>query len=551
MKKSICALLGLSSLILGCGNIKVTPMIDNPISQAMSDGGFCSMPQGSSNNAIKMLFMVDMSGSNIAIGNKPGTDLSMQRLEVIENFMSQPCANQNPNNKFGVIGFSYSTFGAICKREIFGTAAEVRTQLISLRNIQTAAAQDPVNEQTMTETYYAEGFRCAQSIVADDVNKTADALRKNTGYMIYFLTDGVPTDRLTGSGDSDIQGVQRMITPLLDDMIANGDRAAGLRISPILYGESLLPPNDVPRAHAILDFIADRGGSFTTSVDKAKDIDFCLLLKSGTKTKFTVKKFGVANLTALMRQGRLLADSDMDGIPDIDEVARGFDPTRARSGVNGNQLLDGVCPKGLTASQCHVFTGCSAPNSMGLSSCDISALGLTDGLDSDKDGMPDLLEIVKGTQANYDDRFNNIDGDSRVLMDEIAVGSDPFYPDDNLPPELLISFSQRLAAQPIMGCDANQESWTFHIDNVPLVPTLATVVDDPISSQVEFLKHGVNENVLFIYYIVGKANDNAASPTPARLYGQFVKALYGKSLNVSPGVFTFMGEINGIFSPIH
>jgi hypothetical protein len=66
---------------------------------------------------------------------------------------------------------------------------------------------------------------------------------------------------------------------------------------------------------------------------------------------------------------------------------------------------------------------------------------------------------------------------------------------------------------------------------------------------VDFLKHGADENVIFIYYIVGKANDSATNPTPAKLYGQFLKVRYG-SKTVGIGPFKYMGDIDGIFVPL-
>jgi len=559
MRRKLTLVLGSVAIIAGCGQVTLVPKTPSP-QDVTTQSTFCSMPNGQSTDVLKILFIVDMSGSNIQIGTTPnsGTDVNGARFQLINNFLNADCANKNPNNQFGVIGFSmqaYTTPANSCNKVQLGGASLATTQLANLKGIQDTAKQDPIYQQTMTQTMYMQGFQCAQNIIADDIKSLTASQRKNTGYMVYFLTDGAPTDFMQWGGTGvDIIQEKAALGPILDTMVSNAQsQAGGLRISPINYGFSKLDSQDQLDATTILDFIASKGDSYRTTVDDVNQVNFCSILQSGSHTQYTVKKFGAINLTALKKRNRLIPDSDMDGIPDEEEIARGFDPKRARSQyhTNGNLLLDGLCPAGLSANQCPVRTSCSNPNSFGFSDCDVQARGLTDGLDYDHDEIPDLIEILKGTDEKHDDTNTDNDGDGTYLWQEIATGRDPNFDDTKAPvdPATLIKMSVNLMDTPAPNCGTNQQSWSFTIDQMPVVHTLNTIVDDPVSSKLPWLSHKADENVILLYYIVGKSNDDPQNPAPPLIYGQFLKVNYWNG-TLPVGEFKQLGVNDGNFVPV-
>lgn len=79
-------------------------------------------------------------------------------------------------------------------------------------------------------------------------------------------------------------------------------------------------------------------------------------------------------------------------------------------------------------------------NPLGLSECDLKGMGLdslyshpVQGLDSDKDAIPDIVEILKGTLPNLTDNLADPDHDGLLNQDEIAQGSNPLFSDAAFP----------------------------------------------------------------------------------------------------------------------
>lgn len=266
---------------------------------------------------------------------------------------------------------------------------------------------------------------------------------------------------------------------------------------------------------------------------------------------YVVTNFGVVNLNASIRNGTLVADSDMDGLSDIEELNMGFDPTNPRSMTMGSNktysadnphLLDGFCrqsySKCLTTFSTSKASSCGTPNRFGISGCEISAWTLTNGLDSDFDGVPDYVEFLRGTKPAEADMQYDIIGDGITNAFRIAIGADARFWSGNPPDSLKMLYDNQLLSKPIVGCANNQQSWNFSVYQVPMVATLATKIVDPISQQVSFLSHAANENVILIYYMTEPLNDKSLAKK--RIYGQFVKIIPRQALPV--GKFELLGE---------
>lgn len=546
-------------LLSACSDVRLKPHEKVELSQGSSVGNYCSDPGMAGADVVNFLFVVDMSGSNVKIGQNPGTDRTMERLKLIEKFLNEPCAKKNPNNKFGIIGFSSTTLigsntnagVSECNGTVFKDPTQAAGQINALKDVQTRdmpIIDSGQNGQNMMQTFYKKGFECSQNIVTNHVNSLPEGpQRKSNAYMVYFLTDGLPTDpsAMPPYGSPNSSQYRSELRTILEATMTSGNKAGGIRIAPIFYGENRLSQQEKQDAHSILDFIGEIGNSVRTSVDNISSVEFCALMESGRRTKYTVKKFGVINLTARIKNGKLYADSDMDGILDKDEAQFGFDPAKPRSGVNGNELLDGICPKGVNANSCPVYKTCSEPNKLGLTSCDVEAKGLFDGVDSDRDLIPDFVEIVKGTQPHLDDRMKDLDGDRDPLWLEIDEGRDPEAPDADLMPQLRVAYTQSLSDEPLAGCSPTQESWSFQLKNIPLVRTLKVLADDPLSSKAsKIYRHNENYNVILVYYIVARENDDPNDPSPGYLFGQILKVNYlNPVMNV--GNFELLGEIDG------
>ncbi|HMN69034.1 MAG TPA: hypothetical protein PKC28_10890 [Bdellovibrionales bacterium] len=216
--------------------------------------------------------------------------------------------------------------------------------------------------------------------------------------------------------------------------------------------------------------------------------------KACLDTDYTVESFYVTNLNALNMKNKVLNDSDMDGIPDDLEFERGFDPQRRRTAG----VLDVICWNLAGNPNCAPnLPACSTvENPLGLSECDLKGMGLdslyshpVQGLDSDKDAIPDIVEILKGTLPNLTDNLADPDHDGLLNQDEIAQGSNPLFSDAAFPERWKMQAEARKTA------DANclGEQWEFNVKRVPLISVMP-FTDSPNGGP--DLSHAQTENII-------------------------------------------------------
>ncbi len=80
-------------------------------------------------------------------------------------------------------------------------------------------------------------------------------------------------------------------------------------------------------------------------------------------------------------------------------------------------------------------------NSLTAAQCTASNSDYNLGIDSDGDGLPDYMEILKGTDPTTVDSNVDTDGDGTTNAQEIQLGRDPFFPDSGTDPVNLNQFN--------------------------------------------------------------------------------------------------------------
>ncbi len=225
----------------------------------------------------------------------------------------------------------------------------------------------------------------------------------------------------------------------------------------------------------------------------------------GPYANYTVDAFYVVNLNIGFRDDKLVLDSDADGLSDEDEVVRGFNPVNRRS---SGGILDSLCSSLTGTNNCESIRsgGCTeTPNMLGLTDCDYRALSLhtlyshpQQGLDSDKDGIPDIVEILRGTNPNIRDETDDTDRDQVLNSVEILRGTNPIYSDRNA--SVLTKVIASVSKTTTTTCSGG-ESWTVHIDQIPFVriPEFSDSTDASNPVGALSLSHAKNENVVLIY----------------------------------------------------
>lgn len=260
--------------------------------------------------------------------------------------------------------------------------------------------------------------------------------------------------------------------------------------------------------------------------------------------------FNAINLTLAFNGGEAYADSDIDGIPDDLERNLGFDPTKRRSdGVH----LDGICrilggPE--KCAQLANLSNCDTKvNALGLSDCDVRALSLhllyahpNQGIDSDKDGAPDLVEILRGTDPSRNDMGEDPDGDKSPNQAELAFGLDPRSPDASSGR----AQSVELIRDDTADCPGG--AFRFAISNVVITPTKAhTDTDVPAvdsSGQISALdfSHAAGENLILLTY---KSTPISQQSNQAQVWGLVLKvnATTKSYPEIKPTDFHLLGTV--------
>lgn len=230
--------------------------------------------------------------------------------------------------------------------------------------------------------------------------------------------------------------------------------------------------------------------------------DLCL---SGDYANYTVDSFYVVNLNMILKEDKVVIDSDADGLPDEDEASRGFDPLNRRT---SGDILDGLCLSLTGTNACENLrpAGCTGTSNMlGLTDCDYRSLNLDtlyshpqQGLDSDKDGIPDLVEILRATHPNVRDESDDPDRDQILNSNEILRGTNPVFSDRNasMVTRVIASISKRTSEDCVGG-----ELWRIQAEQVPFVrvPAFRDPLETLLPSGALSLSHDQNENIVLIY----------------------------------------------------
>ena len=215
------------------------------------------------------------------------------------------------------------------------------------------------------------------------------------------------------------------------------------------------------------------------------------------------------NRNSIPRNGKLLIDSDGDGISDEDETQI-YHTDPLNYDTDGDGLGDGVEVKvGLDPLKPNTLTGCdptSDADGDGLNDCEELVLG-TDPcqLDTDGDGFSDLVEVLRGTNPLVPENTLDSDRDGYANTDELADHTDPLSNDLAFRSQHAYFVTTSEAPQTSDG----RNCYNFTVGNIGLVPT-KSVTNPP------FVPLPAGNNDIYLYFELGFQN---------RLHGE-VSALF-------------------------
>jgi len=209
------------------------------------------------------------------------------------------------------------------------------------------------------------------------------------------------------------------------------------------------------------------------SLSAGGQIELCL------QPEETLKSVVVSNLSVAFDQSGIGLDSDQDGISDRREIQLGLSPSNPRT----YGMLDSLClsfsPNGNCENMCNSTEDVWSENELGLNSCDMnrilgssSADAQWKGVDSDLDGIPDVLEVLRSTQPLTPDTLADYDNDQILNSREYEQGTNPRWANSAISYSPLYSLSSTKVTR---STTCSGELWNIKINHITLVTPRETL----------------------------------------------------------------------------
>jgi hypothetical protein len=310
---------------------------------------------------------------------------------------------------------------------------------------------------------YLDTLRVASTIIEDDLLSSNPGVRSRTRYMVLFVAAGPPdpafqtpwciAQELTpGSSNCQDEFAKTFcgsVTPAPTDceLWLYGDTVSQLRnyvrsngAQDLVFDTFELAQD--ARSNKILGDMALAGGGEMV-VQAPGALDFLAVDVASTGSRLVLREISVMNTNTLLRGKAPVADSDGDGLSDAEEEDVGTDPLNPDT--DGDGVGDGIEKRLATPDsefnplvsgtfkECLTLTDLGADHDLdGLNDCEEAVLRTDPYLvDSDRDGVPDLIEVRLGSNPLSDDRLVDSDMDGIANGDEVTRGLDPWTNDSN------------------------------------------------------------------------------------------------------------------------
>lgn len=350
-------------------------------------------------------------------------------------------------------------------------------------------------------------LKLAKSILSGEMQTGCRGIVGRTRYVVVLVLAAADTSCDYPAFNAGIEGTcsamasadcstceLSKITGELKDL-ADQYGAGEVTIQPIYVAQT---PDPVASKQA--SAIARQGGAqlIVTDAVKLKDTMNGLNLTS-LQRPLVLKRFFAFNRNSISRAGQLLVDSDGDGVSDVDEAAIGTDPANPDTDADG--LMDGVERKmGMDPLKPDLINGCNPyldTDYDRLNDCEERVLGTDPCIsDTDGDGLPDLVELLAGSNPLVPEDLTDSDRDGYSNVQEVEEHIDPLSAD-------IAYRADRAYGYAIADGEPTADGracYQIKVINVGLVATLERP-NDPYPK----IPKGTND--LYLYLQVGHEND--------------------------------------------
>ena len=513
--------------ILGaCTDSRLQPVNDievNVVDNLLEiEGEVCTDPPEATDFPVKILFIIDGSGSMQFVDNPNRRALAVE--EAILRLRA------NPSVSFAAIRFNESDTvltapdAVITAGDPFGvdlTGAFTRDPAILQAAVQGLRIADSVTD-------YQGALSAAFALLSQDMLQSPPAQLARSKYVILFLSDGDPfpaccsaesvnsgicerDDRhiffcenpnairqrddqlpfLNGGEDYNqpyqiFGAVQDIVDLGVDFQVGELRLHTAFLFDPTLVGQldddgcfSIGGVNFVcpDRARPLLQTMAEIGDGVFRDFSQAEEIDFLGFDLTNIRRENAMKNLIATNPNLQpSTNGTLVLDSDGDGLPDTLEFENGLSRTSRDSDGDGyNDALEWQRRRnGLDPTEPN--TGCEGDanradiDADGLARCEEVLLRTsTELFDTDADGVPDGLEVVANTDPAQSDALADSDLDGVRNGDEIRFHTSVSFGEGGERPTL----AYRYRTEEISSAADGGRCYAFQIKNIQLDTPLA------------------------------------------------------------------------------
>jgi hypothetical protein len=430
---SASALLAVTSPACTDANLYAANYEPNLADRISVSGDLCTDDVGALDFALKVVVVVDTSAADAG-------DTGANRQDALRAFVKR----YEGNNR----SFDFVVMGQ--------TAREMTKGFISDPTEIDAAVEAVGGTGASTQRNYLDALRLASTVIQDDLFGSTPGKRSRTRYGLVFLAQGAPapslpdfwcpanglkpgTESCTGKflsafcgnvnpppADCELDLYSRLIADLRRFVQDNGALDLAFRA----YAEG----GDARTRQLLSDMaLATKG---TVSEQPAGRLNLLDANLFSSTSRLLLRELVVWNENAILRDGALAADSDGDGLTDAEEERRGTDPlNRDTDGDGIGDLLElqlSAVRAELDPHTPHDPPECTTipkpygdSDVDGLNDCE-EALIRTDPylVDTDRDGIPDVVEALRGGQPLVNDRLVDTDRDGISNGDEYKRGLD-------------------------------------------------------------------------------------------------------------------------------
>jgi hypothetical protein len=390
----VAACLMVSIVACTSAHLMAIPPAEGPYARQKIQADLCAPDALSEAVPYKILFVIDTSYSN------SWNDPQGRRAAAVRNAITAHLGEATVS--FGVITFSDAP-----RVQTFGFTRDLMILNGAVQNI--AIPQGGTN--------YSDTMWAMSNFVLADANNLSVEEKARTHYLIYWLSDGMPT-----VGVTDQTALVPGVTYLRQQLES---QVAELKFnSAYLGGVPPTTPDEMAGASALLHAMANAGAGTFDDIPSGAGFTFAIDPRP-LLTAFSLQGVVAYNQNAMFAPGEPTADTDADGLSDDTETQHGLDP--GNRDTDGDGLSDGV--EWLLPSQQDPATpdnactsGATDTDGDGLNDCEEKLLGtFPNNPDTDGDGLIDSVEVLHGSSPLSADPQTDTDLDGMPDHTEVLL----------------------------------------------------------------------------------------------------------------------------------